>query len=48
MPSNTDKGVSTIDNRHVQAMTSSHKLTGVLQGRTISGTSHQGDVLTAR
>ena len=27
-------------------MTSNHKLTGVLKGRTISGTSNQGDVLT--
>ena len=27
-------------------MTSNHKLTGVLQGRTISGTSNQGDTLT--
>jgi len=29
-------------------MTSNHKLTGVLKGRTISGTSNQGDVLTIR
>ncbi len=27
-------------------MTSNHKLTGVLKGRTICGTSNQGDVLT--
>ncbi len=27
-------------------MTSNHKLTGVLQSRTISGTANQGDVLT--
>ncbi len=27
-------------------MTSNHKLTGVLKGRTISGTSNQSDVLT--
>ena len=27
-------------------MTSNHKLTGVLKGRTISGTANQGDVLT--
>ncbi len=27
-------------------MTSNHKLTGVLKGRTISGTSNSGDVLT--
>ncbi len=27
-------------------MTSNHKLTGVLKGRTISGTANQGAVLT--
>lgn len=27
-------------------MTSNHKLTGVLKGRTISGTANQGDTLT--
>jgi len=27
-------------------MTINHKLTGVIQGRTLSGTSNQGDVLT--
>ena len=27
-------------------MTSNHKLTGVLQGRTINGTSNSGDTLT--
>jgi len=27
-------------------MTSNHKLTSVIQGRTLSGTSNQGDVLT--
>jgi len=27
-------------------MTSNHKLTSVIQGRTISGTANQGDVLT--
>ncbi len=27
-------------------MTSNHKLTSLIQGRTISGTSNQGDVLT--
>ncbi len=29
-------------------MTSNHKLTSVIQGRTLSGTSNQGDVLTLR
>ncbi len=27
-------------------MTTNHKLTSLIQGRTISGTSNQGDVLT--
>ncbi len=29
-------------------MTSNHQLTGVLKGRTISGTANQGNVLTLR
>ncbi len=31
--------------RYIKAMTSNHKLTGVLKGRTISGSANQGDVL---